>query len=417
MNGKKPFTKNKRPFLPQVKKSPVNFFSFLLKLIFLSLIVASIALSYFFYQEFKKREQFQSSSESLQINLVETQQKLQQTESELLALQNVDQKLRNDELEKRLTELKKVYAGAVDTYEEILKLQDLDADTKALEKELALLFNQLAKDQLSESQETITQLNKDITALQAKLREAAALAIPKVAQTSNQPPASGYSRQAVETEIGKLVVSMVAADLASTRVIVDTASDSDCANNCPVLSVGDYVSRSGGYAGINGTYFCPESYPSCAGKTNSFDLLVMNKNKVYFNSANNVYSTNPAVIFSGGSIRFVGAAQEWGRDTGVDGVLSNYPLLLSGGEVRFGGDGDPKNGSKGNRSFVANKGNTVYIGVVHGATVAEAARAMKALGMDNALNLDSGGSTALWSGGYVVGPGRNVPNAIVFVRK
>ena len=42
---------------------------------------------------------------------------------------------------------------------------------------------------------------------------------------------------------------------------------------------------------------------------------------------------------------------------------------------------------------------------------------MKALGMDNALNLDSGGSTALWSGGYKAGPGRNIPNAVLFVRK
>ena len=143
----------------------------------------------------------------------------------------------------------------------------------------------------------------------------------------------------------------------------------------------------------------------------------MNKDKVYFNSGNNVYSNNPAVIFGGSYVRFVGAASEWGRDTGIDSMLSNYPLLVSGNQVRFNGDGDPKKGSKGNRSFVANKGNTVYIGVVHGATVAEAAHALQTLGMDNALNLDSGGSTALGSGGYKVGPGRNIPNAIVFVRK
>lgn len=417
MNGKKPFAKNKRPFLPRVKNAGSKFFLIVGRLFVFVLILVVASLSYFFFSEYKKREQFQTSAESLQAKLSETQQKLEQTESELLALQNIDQKLRNDELEKRLIELKNIYTSAVDIYEEILDLQGLDADTEALEKDLALLFNQLAKDQLVESGETMAKLDKDIAAVRAKLKEITALAIPKVTQTSNQPPASGYSRQAVDTDAGKLVVSMVAADLSSTRVIVDTASDADCGNSCPVLSVGDYVSRSGGYAGINGSYFCPESYPSCAGKTNSFDLLVMNKNKVYFNSANNVYSTNPAVIFSGGSVRFVGAAQEWGRDTGVDGVLSNYPLLLSGGEVRFGGDEDPKKGSKGNRSFVANKGNTVYIGVVHGATVAESARAMKALGMDNAMNLDSGGSTALWSGGYVAGPGRNVPNAIVFVRK
>ncbi|KKS24194.1 MAG: hypothetical protein UU81_C0011G0016, partial [Microgenomates group bacterium GW2011_GWC1_41_8] len=145
--------------------------------------------------------------------------------------------------------------------------------------------------------------------------------------------------------------------------------------------------------------------------------LLMNKNKVYFNGDNNVYSTVPVVIFGNGWIRFESQSLNWGRDTGVDGVLANQPLLVSGGNVVFGGDGDPKKGSKGGRSFVANKGNTVYIGVVHNATVAEAAIVLKALGMENALNLDSGGSTVLWSGSYKAGPGRNIPNAILFVGK
>lgn len=85
--------------------------------------------------------------------------------------------------------------------------------------------------------------------------------------------------------------------------------------------------------------------------------------------------------------------------------------------MSLGGDGDPKKGSKGGRSFVGNKGNTAYIGVVHNATVAESAHALKALGLENALNLDDYGSTALWSGGYKVGPGRNLPNVVLFVRK
>ncbi len=238
-----------------------------------------------------------------------------------------------------------------------------------------------------------------------------------IAPQSNTPPGSGYSRQSVTTDAGSFTVSLVAADLNSARVIVDTASDGDCGNDCPVLPLAAYVARSGAFAGVNGSYFCPASYPQCAGKTNSFDTLLMNKNKVYFNSANNVYSTVPAVIFSGSSARFVGQSLEWGRDTGVDAVIANHPLLVSGGQVVFGGNSDPKQGGKGNRSFVAAKGSMVFIGVVHSATVAESARALAALGMDNALNLDDGGSTALWSGGYRVGPGRDLPNAVLFVGK
>ena len=125
----------------------------------------------------------------------------------------------------------------------------------------------------------------------------------------------------------------------------------------------------------------------------------------------------PAVIFSGNSARFVGRSSDWGRDTGIDSMIANQPLLVSGGTVVFGGDGDPKKGSRGNRSFVGATGSSVYIGVVHSATVAETAIVLKDMGIQNALNLDSGGSTALWSGGYKVGPGRAIPNAIVLMGK
>lgn len=207
---------------------------------------------------------------------------------------------------------------------------------------------------------------------------------------------------------------MVVADLASTHVIVDTASSTDCSNNCPALSLGDYVSRNGGWAGINGTYFCPADYASCAGKENTYDLLIMNKDKHYFNSDNNVYSTNPVVGFRDGGISFVTQGSQWGRDTSLNGVLMNYPLLVYNNNIMFGGDDDPKKGSRGSRSFVASKGGKIYIGVSQNVTVAENAFVMKALGMENALNLDSGGSTALWFGGYKVGPGRPIPNAIIF---
>ena len=210
----------------------------------------------------------------------------------------------------------------------------------------------------------------------------------------------------------------MAADLNSTKVIVDTASESDCSNDCPVLPLADYVARNSAYAGINGSYFCPAAYRSCAGKSNSFDTLLMNKNKRYFNSDNNVYSTVPAAIFSPGSARFVGQTLEWGRDSGVDSVIANYPLLVAGGNISFSeAANEPKFGGKAARTFIASKASMVYIGIVHNASMGESAKVLKALGMDAALNLDQGGSTALWFGGYKAGPGRNIPNAILFVNR
>lgn len=234
----------------------------------------------------------------------------------------------------------------------------------------------------------------------------------------NTPPGSGYSRQTVNAEGKNYTVSIVAADLNSTKVIVDTASEFDCSHDCPVLSLAEYVSRNGAYAGINGSYFCPADYDSCAGKKNLFDTLLMNKDKHYFNSDNNVYSTVPAAIFSAGSARFVGQSLEWGRDTGVDAVIANYPLLISGGNINFTeAPNEPKFGGAAARTFIATKENMVYIGIVHAASMGESAKVLKAMGMDSALNLDQGGSTALWFGGYKAGPGRSIPNAILFVRR
>lgn len=241
---------------------------------------------------------------------------------------------------------------------------------------------------------------------------------PQPVITNNTPPVSGYSRQIVSADGQNYTVDIIAADLNSTKVIVDTASDSDCSNNCPVMPLADYVSRSGAYAGINGSFFCPAEYPSCAGKTNSFDTLLMNKNKHYFNSDNNVYSTIPAAIFYTGGARFVGKSLEWGRDTGVDSVIANYPLLIVGNNINYTeSPNEPKFGQKGARSFVAIKSNIVYIGVISNATMGESAKVLKALDMGDALNLDEGGSTALWFGSYIAGPGRNIPNALLFVRR
>lgn len=233
----------------------------------------------------------------------------------------------------------------------------------------------------------------------------------------NTPPSAGFKRQSVKTDLGTFTVSIIAANLESTRVVVDTASDSTCGNDCPALSLKDYVARNGAFAGINGSYFCPKDYASCAAKTNSFDTLLMNKDKVYFNSDNNVYSTVPAVIFGPGWIRFVKQSLEWGRDTGVDGVLANYPLLTFNNAIDFSESSDPKLNNKGGRSFIGATGDTIYMGVVHSATVLQAAHALHALGIHNSLNLDDGRSTALWSGGYRAGPGRNIPNAILFAAR
>ncbi len=358
---------------------------------------------------------FQGQNKLLRSQKMQHEAEINRLLSEVEALRSEDQFVRNEVLSSEIKNIQTTYTQAVTMYEELIDVRALTRDTAKLEEQLADSLHHLAQRNWSTASAELKQLSKDIAALRAKV--AATFVIPPNVPESNAPPSGGFSRQSVKLDIGTYLVDIVAADLGSTRIIVDTASDSTCTRDCPALPLGEYVSRSGAFAGINGSYFCPADYPSCADKKNSFDTLLMNKNKVYFNSDNNVYSTVPAVIFLSGSMRFVGRSLDWGRDTSPDGVIAMQPLLLSGGNIAFGGDDDPKKGSKGNRSFVGNKGSTAYIGVVHNATVAEVAHVLKALGIENALNLDNGGSTALWSGGYKVGPGRNIPNAILFVRK
>lgn len=341
-------------------------------------------------------------------------------QNQVSTLKNRDEFKINQNNTEEIKKIQDTYKSSVTLYENLLKLKEKNPKLSgSFDTLYAAALKQLADKNYTSASATLSKLGDQIKKEEDKIAatQTAQVATNTNIPVNNQAPGSGYNQQKVHTDAGDFVISIVAADLGSTRVIVDTASDNDCSDNCPVLNLGDYVGRNGAFAGINGSYFCPASYPTCAGKTNSFDLLVMNKNKHYFNSDNNVYSTNPAVIFQSGSVRFVGQASQWGRDTGVDSVLSNYPLMVSGGQSVFTGDGDPKKGSKGPRGFVGAKGSTIYIGVVSNATVAEAALALKVLGMDNAMNLDSGGSTALWYGGYKAGPGRAIPNAILFVRK
>lgn len=332
------------------------------------------------------------------------------------AFKKTDQVARNDALEKEIKDIEKTYDAASKTYEEIIKLRDTDKATEEMDIQYAEIINYLSKRNIASAESSLANLNTKIKAAQVVVNTASA--IPANVTTNNVAPGSGYSRQYVKNDYGTYMVDIIAADLNSAKVVVDTSSDGTCGNDCPVSSLADYAGRSGAFAGINGPYFCPADYPACADKKNSFDTLLMNKNKTYFNSDNNVYSTVPAVIFSGNSARYVGQSLEWGRDTGPDSVIASQPMLLSGGNVVYGGDDEIKRAGKGARSFIGSSGNTAYIGVVHNANVAEVAQVLKTMGVQNALNLDSGGSTALISGGsYIVGPGRNTPFGILFVNK
>lgn len=377
-------------------------------LIILFILLSSLSASIFLF--------LQSNQEKMQISSLHLQ--LNNTGKQLTALKNQDQYKINQELKDRIAKTEDSYKKTAGAYEKILDLKAQKIKTDDLDKSFTEILNDLSTLNYTSASAKLTILNSDIQQQYATIASTSTAGPTVAATVNNSPPGSGYSYQAVKTDSGTFNVAIIAADLNSTRVIIDTASDATCANDCPVLPLGTYAARSNAFAGINGSFFCPAEYPSCVGKTGSFDTLLMNKNKVYFNSDNNVYSTIPLVYFTGNTMGVRSQSLDWGRTTDVDAVIANHPLYIQGGNNMFGGSNEQKLNDVGTRTFVANKGTMVYIGIIYNATSANAAAVLKTMGMDNALGLDQGGSTALWmNGSYLAGPGRNIPNALLFVRK
>lgn len=333
--------------------------------------------------------------------------------NQIQELKDIDQVKVNEKLTEDIKTIEKNYQDSVKLYERILDIADKGSVLK-IQTNWAEIISLLSKNNYASASAAMEKLSLDIK----KIEEQATIAkIPENLPVKDTPPSSGQSKQVVKTDVGDFVVNIISANLSDTKLIVDTASNSDCSNDCPVLPLAEYAKRSGAIAAINGPYFCPATYPTCSDKKNSFDTLLMNKNKTYFNSDNNVYSNNPVAIFSNTS-RFVENGSSWGRDTSVDAVIMSRPLLVFNGEIKFFGNSDTKETSRGNRSFLGASDGTVYIGIVYSATVAETAKVIAKLGIKNAINLDSGGSSAFWSNGkYLAGPGRDLPFGVLLVRR
>lgn len=257
----------------------------------------------------------------------------------------------------------------------------------------------------------------------------AALAPPAVAeQIVNQYDA--FISRTVTVGTTRFRIDMVRVNLNSPRLevrtIAATRSASCYQQPCAVKSLQSHLSRRTGIAAINGSYFCPRDYPQCAGQEGSFYWMV-------YNDRNNVMINEQQNKFNSGALFTVDAKKQWHfyRNTrtfpgvvvlrAIDGAeltaaISNGPALVDQGkDVLNPNTLDTKQRTvKSNRSGFGIKGNTLYLTVARGATVVDLGKIMLALKMDFAMNLDGGGSSALWyRGSYKVGPGRNIPNALV----
>jgi len=242
---------------------------------------------------------------------------------------------------------------------------------------------------------------------------------PSAAAVSG-PPGAGYSVVTVATEKGNFTASVLSIDLNSARMITDTGNDGDCGNDCIVMSLSDYVARNGGFAGVNGTYFCPPEYPECASKKNAFDFSVYNTRVGHWiNQGMLSWGSRAIFYFDGSGAHYQQNAS--GFSGGLTAGIVNYPGLVSGEVVQID---DNQSGLSDKQKAVGTKvgigvrgAKNVMIVIGRSVTMQQFAYIFKALGADGALNLDDGGSTALYyNGKYLAGPGRNLPNAVIFAR-
>ena len=237
------------------------------------------------------------------------------------------------------------------------------------------------------------------------------------------PPApdatTGYRFVSVATSRGTFGTHVIKERLAAVTVKTLTANATDCLSNCPAKPLDQYASENAAYAGINGTYLCPPDYAQCAGKVNSYDYAVYNSALRKWINYNALNAQNGGLFWNGTSTSVYRRSYVYfQQQTTITAAITNYPLLVQNGAVID--STAEQNGSqllKGTKGAIGVDGTFVYLVIVTNATVTDSAYVMQALGARDALNLDGGGTAAMWIGGsYKVGPGRLLPNAIVLTK-
>ncbi len=248
-------------------------------------------------------------------------------------------------------------------------------------------------------------------------------------QPEDQNKYDKYTEGQITTAVGKFPIKMVTVDLnnPNLKIITDTAVSSDLdPTPWPILAFNKFLSRNSSIiAAINGCYFWPaeKSY----GGNNTFNPMVYNsRSGVMINERRNSGNLGGLLVFDTANKPhfFLKTSEfkstQWFESTygtKIAAAIANVPALVYNSNINYGdGDMDTNmNNTKAVRAGIGIKGNSVFLVVVRNATVPDLAQAMKALGSQYALNLDGGGSAALYyRGDYKQSPGRSLPNIILF---
>jgi len=234
---------------------------------------------------------------------------------------------------------------------------------------------------------------------------------------------STASSEKIVTSRGTFDADIVVLQKDRFEMLTDTGNISDCADACITKPLADYVAENGATIGIHGTYFCPPDYPDCVGKTNTFHGPVYNSAaQLMINAGDMAIHQGPMIVAgTDGRLAYFHRTNQFQNAFTVGAALANYPALVENGSVVVESEArlaETNPTVKSVRGSIGFDDRFVYLVITHNATVIDLAYVMQALGATNALNLDGGGSAALWyDGSYVVEPGRPLPNAILFKTK
>jgi hypothetical protein len=242
---------------------------------------------------------------------------------------------------------------------------------------------------------------------------------------------ASYEYRKVITAAGAFDTHIITLDRKRYRMKTLVAAAADCTDQCAAKPLSDYAKQLSAGIAIHGSYFCPPDYADCAGKTYSFLWPIFDSANRQMRNSDNIKFHEAPIIAAYGDGRLAYyrranayaslAAFEAAYASPIEAAMANYPGLVENGSVIVETEPRLEEGQrtvKGTRGAIGFNQDKIFLVVAKSATVIDLAGIMLSLGAADALNLDGGGSAAVLFGGvYKIGPGRLLPNAIVFTKQ
>lgn len=239
---------------------------------------------------------------------------------------------------------------------------------------------------------------------------------------------SSYERKKIKTQFGEFTTDVIEIDLANPnlKIITESADNGNCKANCKAKQISSYIEQNNAFAAINGTYF-----DTSRAKLNYYFFPVYNSRIKKFINEDQLkwWTTGPMMVFDVNNkfyyfkdSREFKSVNDFEKKYGVkiQAAVGNKPRLVEQGmNYLIDWEVDQKQREvKTLRNAIAYKQGKVYLVVTQKSRIQDLAEVLTTLGMEYAVNLDGGYSTALFYDDQLkLGPGRDIPNAILFSYK